>query len=98
MFKSMSQIQSPRTTSLLVDKRRGKVKDQSGQGDNSENREQVSTEVTDVGGDHVGRSGNVASREVSHVVDHVDLGCFPGDEGRADYKTKTTRWLVVMDG
>ena len=72
--------------SLLVNKRRGKVKDQSAKGTNSKDREQVSSEVTDVGSDHVGGGGNVASREVGNILDHVDLGGLASDEGGSNCK------------
>jgi hypothetical protein len=67
---------------LFVDKRRGEEKDKGGKRTKSSNREEVSAEVTDSGGDHVGRSGSCA--EVSHVLDHVNLGSFSCEEGRAD--------------
>lgn len=68
---------------LLVSKRRGKEKDQTGKKTNSEDREQVSSEVIYAGSDNIGGGGNTGG-EVSHVLDHVDLGGFPCGEGLAD--------------
>ena len=70
--------------SLLVNKRRGKEKDKGCKGPKSDNWEEISPEITDSGSDHVGGRGNLG--EVGHVLDHVDLRCFPGDEGRSNCK------------
>ena len=70
---------------LLVNKRRGREKDQSAKASKSEYREQVSSEVVDTGSDHVTGGGDTGSREIGDIVDHVDLG-FPSDESGANCK------------
>lgn len=68
---------------LLVNKRRGKEQDQTGKGDNSKEREEVSAKVLNVGRDHVG-CGNLGGK-ISHGVFHkVQLWCVPCGECRVD--------------
>mmetsp|Transcript_20161 Transcript_20161/g.43877 ORF Transcript_20161/g.43877 Transcript_20161/m.43877 type:complete len:124 (+) Transcript_20161:131-502(+) len=59
------------TGSLFVGKRRGKEQDQTSKGDDTEKREEVSTEITDTGSDHL-RGCNLV-REFSDGVFH-ELG------------------------
>lgn len=67
---------------LLVNKRRGKEQDQTGKGDNSKEREEVSAKVLNVGCNHVG-CGNLGGK-ISHGVFHkVQLWCVPCGECRA---------------
>jgi hypothetical protein len=67
--------------SLDVRKRRGKEKDQTSKSSNSENREEVSSEVTDTGSDHL-RGSDLVGEFGDSIFHHVQLRGFSSDECR----------------
>ena len=75
---------------LLVNKRRGKEKDQGGKGTKSEHREGVSTKVLDVGGNHVGCGSNVGDHGRVQKVQLSLLGgkCWGGCEKEKNGKKR----------
>ena len=68
--------------SLFVSKRRGKEQDQGSKRSKSDNREEVSSEVTDTGSDHL-RGSDLVGEFGDGVFHHVQLRGFSGNECRS---------------
>ena len=77
-------LENRTTKHLLVGKRRSKEKDGGTEEDKSDHREKGSSEVSGVGGDHLGRLCDTAGGDIGDIVKDRHLGCLnPGESGGA---------------